>query len=196
MIVAAIALTAAIAMSLENNVPAFADPPGKTHFVSADPSPARNVSDYRRLCSGYDTNDAISACTQLIRSGHEPANQIFVEYYNRGSAFFRNGDFDHAIADYGEAARLNPGDPDCFISLGRSYEAKADDDMAIRNYTRAIALDPANAAAYRSRGDAYFRNHDNDHAIRDYHAALRLNPDDDLAQSSLVSAQLKLLPYP
>lgn len=197
-ICAAVAAISAILISSENNdVTAYgAVAPTKMVLAHADVAPAQNVSEFRRACGGYDADAAIVACTHLIYSGSEPAKYLFVEFYNRGSAYYRMGDFDRAIYDYSEAIGLNPTDPDSFTSIGRAFEAKSDDDQAIQNYTRAIDIDPTNAAAFRHRGDAWYRKRDTDRAVRDYNEAIRLNPKDEVAQNSLVSAQLKLLPYP
>ena len=196
MLCAAIAVTAAVSVTLENDTAYSAAALDRARLASTDARPTKTVSEFRRLCSGFDADAAIAACTQLIQSGKESAKSLFVEYYNRGSAWFRKSDFDRAIGDYSEAAGLNPADPDSFVSIGRAFDAKNDDDLAIQSYTRAIALDPANATAFRNRGDAYFRKNDTNRAVRDYNQAIKLNPNDELAQSGLVSAQLKLLPYP
>lgn len=45
---------------------------------------------------------------------------------DRGKAFAEKGDWDHAIADFNEAIRLNPKDAEAFSGRAAAYEAKGD----------------------------------------------------------------------
>src|SRR5207244_3554172 len=99
-------------------------------------------------------------CSHLINSGREAVKYLFVEFYNRGSAYMRRGDFERAVYDYSEAIGFSPGDSDSYVSRGRAFDAIGDEDQAIENFTHAIALDPNNAAAFHHRGNAWFHKND------------------------------------
>ena len=53
----------------------------------------------------YSPELMLSACTAAIESGKWRGKAA---YNNRGNAYFAKKDYDHAIADYTEAIRLDP----------------------------------------------------------------------------------------
>ena len=64
MLCAAIAVTAAVSVTLENDTAYSAATLDRARLASSDVRPTKTVSDYRRLCSGFDADGAIAACTQ------------------------------------------------------------------------------------------------------------------------------------
>ena len=73
-----------------------------------------------------------------------------------------------AIQDYDQAVRLNPGNPDHFVSRGVAYDAKGQYDRAIQDYDQAIRLRPGFVLAFVDRGIAYANKDQYDRAIQDY----------------------------
>ena len=57
-----------------------------------------------------------------------------------------------AIADYTEAIKLDPNDPDIFNNRGQAYDNKGEYDLAIADYTQSIRLDKDNPRAFFNRG--------------------------------------------
>src|SRR5208282_303849 len=55
-----------------------------------------------------DLNLKIHACTELVE-GRARGGKL-CGYINRSSAYFENGDYDHAIPDYEALIRLKPSD--------------------------------------------------------------------------------------
>src|SRR6202166_5007227 len=97
-------------------------------------------------------NDAqIAGCSARIQSGEEPAANLFVAYYNRGFAYYNKGDYDHAILDYGEAAKLKPANANVFVGRGLAYFHQGQYELAIGDFSEAIKLKPDNADAYYQR---------------------------------------------
>ena len=88
----------------------------------------------RALANDVDTCDngnaagdeRIAACTGLINSGRFKGPNLAGITYNRGNAYRVKGDYDHAIADYDEAIRLDPKDPDAYNNRGLAYRKKGD----------------------------------------------------------------------
>ena len=58
----------------------------------------------------YSLEAKIAGCTALIEARKTPDKSIAWAFLNRGVAYRRMNNYDHAIADYSEAIRLNPGD--------------------------------------------------------------------------------------
>jgi tetratricopeptide (TPR) repeat protein len=96
-------------------------------------------------------------------------------FNDRGKAYAKKGDNDQAIADFTEAARLDPYPMHCFMridppgggvcgepfdNLGVAYEVKGDNDRAIAVYDKAIQLNPNYARAFCNRGKAKLRIND------------------------------------
>ena len=69
------------------------------------------------------------------------------EYFNRGNAKAKKGDFRGAIIDYTKAIELNPSNVDAFFNRGNAKAKNGDFRGAIIDYTKAIELDPSNAEA-------------------------------------------------
>src|SRR5690348_11445859 len=69
-------------------------------------------------------------------------------YLARGTAYAQIQDWDKAIDDLIEAARLKPADAAAHEWLGAIYIAKSDLDLAISHLSRAIQLNGTNASTY------------------------------------------------
>ena len=119
---------------------------------------------------------ALAACANLIASGHYSGEGLSAVFDNRGLAYENKGDYNHAIADYSEAIRLNPNFANAFNNRGLAYAGLGDFDRAIADYSEAIRLNPNFAEAFDNRGVAYEKKGDHDHAIADFSEAIRLNP--------------------
>jgi len=112
-------------------------------------------------------------------------------YGRRGTLRLEKKDYDQAIADFGEAIRLDPASKVQYNNRGNAWLAKGDYDRAIADYSEAIRLDPRHVYAIRNRGVAYRSKQDYDRAIADFTEALRLDPKSsgaafDIAVTSLL----------
>ena len=91
-------------------------------------------------------------------------------YFNRGNAYDQLGQLDLAIADYTEAIKLDPTDPDFFNNRGQTYDSRGEHDLAIADYTEAIRLDATSARPLYNRGLSYANKGDYQRAIADFDA--------------------------
>jgi tetratricopeptide (TPR) repeat protein/CHAT domain-containing protein len=106
------------------------------------------------------------------------ANLLFVV---RGQARHARREYDLALANFDEAARLVPDDTAALIHRGNAWSAKQEHDRAIADYSDAIRIDAKNAVAYVGRGNVWHAKKRYDPAIRDYDEAIRINPKDLVA---------------
>ena len=93
---------------------------------------------------------AISAYTRSIQ-----VDPDYVNYNNRGVAFYRIGDYDRAIADFDQAIQLDPRQDVILNNRGRAYSRKGEHDWAIQAYDQAIILTPSRSIAYSGRALAH-----------------------------------------
>lgn len=129
-------------------------------------------------CMSGDPDIKISGCTALIQSGRTTTANLSAIYTNRGNAYAAKGMYDRAIADFGEAIALDPGDAVAHNNRARTYLRRGRTDLAILDYTEAIKIDPNFAPAYSNRCIAYGKMGLYDNAIADCTRAIELQTDD------------------
>jgi tetratricopeptide (TPR) repeat protein len=101
-----------------------------------------------------------------------------------GYEALRRGDYDTAIARFGEAIRAEPANPEAYRGRGVAYGRKGRFDLAVGELTKAIQLDPTKPEAYTKRAGAYLFLGDYGRAIADCNDALRLDPGDETAYNN------------
>ena len=57
--------------------------------------------------SGVEPDQAIKSCTEFLRSASTTDKSLAIAFTNRGRAYLKKGDYDHAITDFSEAIRLD-----------------------------------------------------------------------------------------
>ena len=97
-------------------------------------------------------------------------------YTNRGTARYKKGDIDGAIADYELAIQINPGLAGAYLNRGNTRYAKGDRDGALADWNRALRIDPRLYEAYNNRGTQRASLLDLDGALADFNQAIKLNP--------------------
>ena len=105
-----------------------------------------------------------------------PAARYAPAYAGRGEAYGERRDFEHAVAAYNEAIRLDPKYAPAYAGRGLTYHLRGDLDHAIADYSAALQLEPRLYFAYYQRGVAYVAESDNNRAIADFTQAIKLNP--------------------
>ena len=100
-------------------------------------------------------------------------------YNKRGTAYYQNTDYAHAVADYSAAIKLSPDCGHCFNNRGMARNQTGDYDGAIADFTAALQYEQHERdlwQVYLNRGIAWYHKNDNDRAIADYDLAIKLNP--------------------
>jgi len=93
-------------------------------------------------------------------------------------------DYDHAIADFNQALKLDPNHVQSYNNRGQIYFNKKDYDRAIADFNQAIKLDPNDTDTYYNRGLAYKNKGSLDLAVQDFNKVLELNDDVELTQKA------------
>src|SRR6202043_4137754 len=83
---------------------------------------------------------AIPACTRLIDSSALSERDRATAYVVRGSAHWRQRDFDAAIADENEAIKIDPNLAAAHVARSAAYGSKEDDDQAIADAGKALEI--------------------------------------------------------
>jgi len=94
-----------------------------------------------------------------------------------GEKFYRDGDYDKAIAEFNRCISLKADYADAYASRGNAYRKKGDVNRAIEDYSRAINLKSSFAEVYNYRGFLYAKRGEYKRAVEDYTQAIRYKVD-------------------
>lgn len=97
-------------------------------------------------------------------------------YTCRAAKWSIDREYAKALADFGEAIRINPTKPTLHYNRGWLFQQMSDTDKAIGEYDKALKLDPNLDKALQNRGYCRYLKKDYDAAIKDFTAALKLEP--------------------
>ena len=104
------------------------------------------------------------------------------EFFQRGLKSAQLGFPDKAVADFEEAAWLEPENSEIQFNLGTAYLSMGDFEQAINNFTRAIDLNPGVSDAHGNRAVAHAAIGEDARSELDIAEAIRLGaPPDGLA---------------
>jgi len=98
-----------------------------------------------------------------------------VSYYNRGTVYMNEEEYDQAILCFDKAIKINPRFAEAYCNRATTYKNKGEYDKAISDYTRAIEIDPEFAVAYCNRAVVFHSEREYDKAWEDVHKAQSLD---------------------
>jgi Tfp pilus assembly protein PilF len=144
------------------------------------------------ICIKETGDAAIDACSRAIQSKRYSGHVLARQYLSRGAERRAKDDYDAALADFAEAARIDKKYADAFYNRCAIYNFRKEYDAAITECSQAIKLGPGADATtagggerlgkdnalsdyYAERGLAYFKKDDHVHALVDLDNAVRLN---------------------
>lgn len=149
--------------------------------------------DDAKTCTSETGDAAIDACSRAIGSKRYSGHILARLYLNRGVERRAKEDYDAALADFADAAKIDKKYADAYFNRCSIYNFKQAYDSAITECGQAIKLGPSADATvvggseklgkdvalsdyYTERGFAYFKKDDYVHAFVDLDNAIRLNP--------------------
>jgi len=97
-------------------------------------------------------------------------------YNNRGFAYYKQGQFIQAMADFNKAIELNLKYADPFLSRGVIYVKQGKFSQAFDDFSKAIEISPGNAEAYNNLGNLYIQKGDVPKALFNLNKTIELNP--------------------
>jgi TonB family protein len=122
-----------------------------------------------------DAARRVTACSALIASDMLDNTSKSQALNNRGQAYYRNKDLDHALTDFADAIKMNPANADAFNNRGNLYWSKLEDDRAFQDLNETIRID-RRPEYFLNRGEKYSALGDLDRAISDFDQAVSLDP--------------------
>jgi tetratricopeptide (TPR) repeat protein len=118
--------------------------------------------------------------TTLI--GSDPKNAY--AFLMRSVLRLDRSEFEPALADADQAARLGPRDSRVYSGRGQIRLGRREYVKAIQDFNEAIRLNPSDAIAYRGRAACWSERGDFENAVADLNVAIRLAPEDVSAYRS------------
>ncbi len=122
-------------------------------------------------CTAAKNRGAAAACTRVMESGRLPREQMYIGYFNRGTAYRRAGDFDKAVGDFSKVLELKPGFARAYEARGMTEDDRGNRDKALADVNEAIKRDDKAWQFLYSRAVVLRADGDTDSALRDLDAA-------------------------
>jgi len=122
------------------------------------------------------------------------AAEAFKASLDRGTELLNKGDYDGAIAAFGEAAKLNPKDVRPLSRRGTAWFRKTEFQKAVDDFTAALKISP-DPGDYVNRGRSYWGLDRVSEAIADFDAAIQSAPQQAAAYYFRGDCRLKLEQY-
>ncbi len=164
------------------------------HFQAAaeinprDPMSHANLGTY--LQEHGRLPEAVEQYNTVIHLTSDPG-LLAATYANLGTAYRELGDSAKAREAYDEALRLNPGQFNAYLGLGRLLEGQGELQGAIDNYSHSVELRPTKEG-YLCLGHALESVGRLQEALAAYQEALKISPDSKAAQQAADALAAKL----
>jgi tetratricopeptide (TPR) repeat protein len=130
-----------------------------------------------------DYDKAVELLRKATALDRKYESSLAVAYQQRGVGFVRDQKFQEAIADFGEALKINSRDP-LIYEQRAAVEVKLQDyDKALADYSEAIKLKPNEIRYYLYRGYIYEVKRDFKNSMAETDKALKLDPNNSDAKA-------------
>src|SRR5436305_5625518 len=139
-----------------------------------------------------DWDKAIAAVKKAAQLEERYAPNLSSALQQRASIYMNENKFPEAIADYSEALKIKPDDPNIFERRAYAEMQLRDYDKALRDYNQAIKLSPEEPKYYQVRAFIYQTKGDFKAALADVDKTLQLDPSNADAQQRKKFLEAKL----
>lgn len=150
----------------------------------------------RDLCISLAHTGQIAEARAVLEQGPAFAPDTADFYYFRGNLHLAAEEFDDAIANFRQAARLQPRDSSILINLGVAQLKRREVFSAIETYRGILEFEPGNVQAHANLAAAFQQSSQLDLAIQSYRHALELNPEYLNAHQNLLFALTYVPDFP
>jgi tetratricopeptide (TPR) repeat protein len=147
--------------------------------IFSKPAIALDQGDAKDCRPTVDPDLTISGCTRLLATKFPNNRSRAVAFVTRGDAYAAKGNHDLAIADYGEAIRIEPTMWWAYNNRGLAYTKKGDYERAIADLNEAMERntdDRSRGNLHHNLGLAYLAKGDIDRAVSEFSEAIRHDP--------------------
>jgi len=156
-----------------------------------------NIRIYAFIVFGFGTSmernaELVEGIYQSIQLGDSQASA----YFESGNAYYDQGEYEKAIAEYDQAIQLNPYSAEAYTNRGNAYYNIGDLDRANSDFDKAIQLNPNIAETYCNSARAHVLQGALPLAIEDYTQCIQLKPDDAEAYYDRGLAYYAQVDYP
>lgn len=134
---------------------------------------------------------AIENCTAAVQSGELSDQELAIAFYNRGFAFYSQGDYDGAIQDYDRALNLQPKYAPALVRRAHAHQEKRQYEGALADYEEAKQIDPK-FAFERPKGFLFFYLGRMTQSAEMFEKHVKSNPDDTRAMLFRYLAEAKI----
>jgi tetratricopeptide (TPR) repeat protein len=143
-----------------------------------------------------DWDKAVDLLRKAASMDHKYSDELSAVYQGRGYAAASNQQFQNAINDYGEAAKLTPQNVRVFEQRA-AVEMKIEDyDKALADYSEIIKLKPNEVRYYNYRAYIYEIKNDMQNAMAETERALKLDSNNQEAKTRKQRLEQKVAANP
>ena len=139
-----------------------------------------------------DWDKAIAAFKRATQLEQRYAPNLASALQQRATVYVSQKKFPEAIADYSEALKAKPNDPNIFERRAYVETQLKDYDKALHDYNEAIKLSPEDPKYYQVRAFIYQTKGDFKAAMADTDKTLKLDPNNQDAQARKRFLEAKL----
>jgi tetratricopeptide (TPR) repeat protein len=130
-----------------------------------------------------DWDKAVELLRKAASMDHKYSDELSAVYQGRGYSAASNQQFQNAINDYGEAAKLTPQNVRVYEQRA-AVEMKIEDyDKALADYSEVIKLKPNEARYYNYRAYIYELRNDLKNSMADTEKVLKMDPNNKDAKA-------------
>ena len=140
-----------------------------------NPEAAKIAREGSQAAKDQDWNKAIERLRKAAEIDRKYTQNLSIAYQQRAYSYANDQRFQDALADLGEAIRINPRDAHAFEQRAAIEMKMIDYEKALADYGAAININPGEIKYHLYRGYIYELRGDIQNAMAENDAALKIN---------------------